>query len=939
MKIISNLSVPNVAHLKKSLSFTQNPEYANNNVQIGQIQNSTVDYNVNKPIPYYKMEDINLGNGLCAHYYKLANGQKVVIIPKKGPTNVKTYVNTGSLNEPDKYRGISHYIEHNLFNGSVSLGNKDVFEEVNKMGAYANASTSFSVTDYILQSNLLEEGDLENKIKIQAGMLQSPKFLEEKLEKEKKIVDSEINMYLSDDSTKAETLTLKNLFNIKSSAPDLIAGSTDNIDALTRDDVVNYFNNNYYPGNMVTVITGDVKESETINLVSKYFNALAQAVNQRYYEPMTPTDKQVRQDIISKKKTGATEIILGFAGVENSNVKDQVYLRAVNQVLFYLSNARIKDVERKYSTSVSAVSERLGTRKNDPSAIIVQTSVPEEYTENILKDIYGVITALKNNPPTPDEFQAVKNQIKKSNSVSMQSSDALNYHVGYDFLNETPYKTAQYNQIIDNMTLNDFMNTLNKYYDLNKTALTVVHPNYATKESLIQNYNKSNNVSFTGANKIIPLELSEIKEYRMPNNFEVVLQDKNSDVVNYTLGIFTKDLSPKKAALVDIMYDMFKHCGTTKLSWQELAQISDKNAIDSEIRASINSMSISADFPVEKTDIALNLFKENILNPDFNQELFEAAVKHCKDKYTTKEPSASEAFKKAMNDGTQGMFTTDDKLKSLDNITLEDVKQLHDEIIKKGQGQVVVTGPFTRYPYLSSLVFGNIAQFPTVAPKDVSLYQCYKPVEKTQVHTVETNRNQAEIIQGYKFKQSGNIKDDTCLEILNIIFGGGQSSRLFNDLREKRHLAYAVHSSYNTDGNMGGFALSIKTTTNNTETGEKTLDNIKKSIDGFNENIQKITTEKVTPEELETAKKAMKSQILTALEMNAGQNAIIGASVNDPYGVSYINQQFAMIDSITADDILNTARNIFAGNPIYSISGTKESLEANKEFFESLQNN
>ena len=76
------------------------------------------------------------------------------------------------------------------------------------MGANTNASTSFSVTDYYIQSNLLEDTDLENKIELHAGMLQSPKFLLDKLEKEKKIVNSEINMYMSDDESLGFTQTV-----------------------------------------------------------------------------------------------------------------------------------------------------------------------------------------------------------------------------------------------------------------------------------------------------------------------------------------------------------------------------------------------------------------------------------------------------------------------------------------------------------------------------------------------------------------------------------------------------------------------------------------------------------------------------------------------------------------------------------------------------------
>ena len=132
-------------------------ENSGSNATVKELGPVTPDYGVSVPINYAKTEEIKLPNNLTAYCYKLANGQKVVIVPKEGTTVVKTYVNTGSLNEPDNVRGISHYIEHNLFNGSESLGDKVFFDEVHNIGAYTNASTSFSVTDYYISSNLLDD--------------------------------------------------------------------------------------------------------------------------------------------------------------------------------------------------------------------------------------------------------------------------------------------------------------------------------------------------------------------------------------------------------------------------------------------------------------------------------------------------------------------------------------------------------------------------------------------------------------------------------------------------------------------------------------------------------------------------------------------------------------------------------------------------------------
>ena len=101
------------------------------------------------------------------------------------------------------------------------------------MGAYTNASTGFAETNYFISSNLLNQGDLENKIKIHASMLEMPRFAEDMLNKEKGIVNSEINMILGDPVLIAENATLKKLYNINSTSGDLIAGTTENINNIT----------------------------------------------------------------------------------------------------------------------------------------------------------------------------------------------------------------------------------------------------------------------------------------------------------------------------------------------------------------------------------------------------------------------------------------------------------------------------------------------------------------------------------------------------------------------------------------------------------------------------------------------------------------------------------------------------------------------------------
>lgn len=920
----------------------QQPEKVveNKSAQVATMPATIPTYNVKVPMSFSHVEDIKLPNDLTAKCYKLANGQRVVIVPKDGPTFVKTYVNTGSFNEPDNLRGISHYIEHNLFNGSEDLGDKVFFDEVHKMGGSTNASTSFANTDYYIKSNLLEDGDLETKIQLHAGMLQSPKFLVDKLEKEKKIVNSEINMCLSDNENIGYSQTVKNLFNIKSSSIDLVAGNTDNISSLTQDDVVKYFNNNYYPANMTTVITGEVEPQKTMELVSKYFNSTKVPTGERHFEKMTLINHPVRQDIISpKSESNSTSIFLGFAGPENNNTVDKVHLQAMNYLAGGLKNSRTSKLERNYGVGISFAPDRLSSRPQDHSLMLVETIVPENKSEQFIKDLYAVIDNLAKVPPTDDEFMAIKNKMKKSNEKTFEYSGGVNNAIGNAYLNDNIKKLNEFDKIVDSMTKEDVMNAAKKYLDLNKVALTVVHPHGTDSKTLDSNYDsvKQANVSFTGSKKSAPIDVSKVKTYRAANNFEIQLNETNSDNVEYSFTMGEKDWTPKKAAVADVLSEVVFNSGTKSKSVEDISKFEDKYGISSSgVSVGDMGLTLTADFPIQNAKQALENFNDQIKNPNINQQEFDKAIARLKDYYKGYEVSPYDALNKLLYKGTPREFTPQDKLESLDLITLEDVKNLYSEFFKNGQGEVTVSAPFSKHPELKQEIFNSVCSFAPVKPWDTSIRKFYKPIEKTEVFTAPNRKNQAQIVKSYTFQHNGNLKDEVCLNLLNAILGDSPASRLFSDLREQRHLAYSVYSNYNLYDDMGEFVLSIGTTTENHETGEKSFDNIKKSIDGFNENIEKITTEKVSEEELENAKKEIKNQLYNSFEDNSSKNEYLKNAHKNIYGINRVNESLAMLDSITVDDIYNTARNVFRSKPVYSITATQASLDANKEFLNSL---
>ena len=904
------------------------------NPQIEQLSNIQPDFAVKTPMAYTKIGEMNFPYDTKAYCYKLTNGQRVIIVPQEGETVLKTYVNTGSMNEPDNLRGISHYIEHNLFNGSQGLEQGDFFKQVDKMGASTNASTGFAETNYYISSNLLNEGDLENKIKIHASMLETPLFTAEKLEKEKGIVNSEINMITSNPENLAVNKMLKNLYNIKTTSMDMIGGTTDNITNLTREDVVNYYNNNYYPANMITVITGDVNPEETMKLISKYFTSKKQPSGQRNFEKLVPIEKTVREDFISDKATG-TNIVVGFNGPQPKNIKDLIFTEAAMELLSGGSTTRIDKKLKVYNASLYTEEEKVSTNPKDGRALMFIAESSDENSEKVLKVIFNEIANIANNPPTDDEMQIIKKKMLNNFSTIFEHSFRTNNAIGRSLLENNEDYLNTFQQIVKSMTADDIVNAAKKYLDINKASVTVVHPSSASPESINKKYNDAKSISFTGRKDAI--NLNNVKEYNMPNNnFKIVTNNSRTNNCYVKMQFSTEGYNTDKIAEVLVLDELLNE-GTLNKNQEEFYKELQKSGINANFESNNKYITVYSKFASEDMDKALKSLKELLDSPRFNEETLNQVKSKIAEEISITPKSAYNKLNVEFYKNLPQGKTKDEILDELQSVTLDDVKNLYNNIMTNSKASIAVTGPFNQKPELKAVLFKNIAaykKFNVYTPEE--LLDKYIPNTKTKVLTDIDNKNQAEIIEAFKFRRGNNLKDDICLALFNTILGGNASSRLFNDLREQHKLAYNVHSNFKISDNIGLFYLKIGTTTENKDTNEISYDNLQKSIDGFNKHIQKIKTEKVTEEELNNAKLNLKNSILNMNNTYGSQTDGLLYNLNTPYGISRDNQALQMVDSITADDIYNTANYVFSGKPIYSIVATENTLNANDSYLKSL---
>jgi len=892
--------------------------------------------NTNLPISYTKIGEIAVpGLKEKASVYRLANGQKVIIQPKKGPTYIKTTYNVGSMNETEDIRGISHFIEHNLFNGSKDLAPKEYDKRVSDLGGGTNASTSYVQTDYYLAMQLIKDNSLEEGIRLNALQTQFPTFNAEQLEKEKEPVKSEIDMYKDDPADVALSTALKNLFNVQTNSSNFVLGTKDNINSFTRDKVLDYFNTWYTPDNAVTVITGDVDTQETINLVSKYYNKQPDLskVHQRHYEPIQYLNRPVRTDIIQPNAYNAS-VYMGFAIPEGTTNEDKDKIRAMMSLLTSQDSKLTKALDA-YGLFADYNIESMQNKQNGAQAIILSASATEEQIEDVIKILYQAIADIANNPPSWEDLNIYKQKAFNNLKASSETSDSLNSTLTYMAMqNDYDYFNNKVRNV-QNLTPLDISETARRFLDLNKVSMCVSHEKTATPESIGNNYNKNKTISFGASlnpKESIKEEADKVRTFRLWNNIETLIVPGNSNGSSVVSINFDTDELNNVSSPAFMVFNELIERGSLYRDNDSYTKLLNAKDIGLSFSASVDGLNVSAVCEDGNLNDSLGLIKEVLNYPNFTQAEFDRAKQIIRDSILSESVSAYDKLNQELFPSIAKYASKEERLKQLDALTLADIQNLYALIMSTAQVNAAFTAPVEEKPYLKD-IFNNalssgLPVFKPVSKKNSASHNIYSPNTKAKILATADERSQAQICQAYKFKETKNIDDTVKIKLLNIILGGGMSSRLFTDLRENQKLAYSVGSGSLSEKNIASIILDIGTTTDSPDPNEGSPDNARKALEGFERNINLLKTENVSDKELEDAKNKLKSYLLDMIETNGDKTALFLASKDSLYDIRHAEAMMEAIDRVTPDDIRSAANYCFANPPITSIVASQRTLDA-----------
>lgn len=204
---------------------------------------------------------------LTFHHTQLPNGLDIVaeVNPDSHSFAAGIFVKTGSRDESPQINGVSHFLEHMMFKGSQKYTWEDVNRIFDEIGARYNAFTTQEMTAYY--ANVLPEFT-ERTIEHLSHLLR-PAIRSEDFETEKKVILEEIAMYLDDPGHRLYEKLMDLHFGNHPLAASVL-GTIDSVTKLKRDQMAEYLEHRYGPGNMVIAVTGRLDFDQTVKLIEKY---------------------------------------------------------------------------------------------------------------------------------------------------------------------------------------------------------------------------------------------------------------------------------------------------------------------------------------------------------------------------------------------------------------------------------------------------------------------------------------------------------------------------------------------------------------------------------------------------------------------------------------------------------------------------------------------
>lgn len=274
-------------------------------------------------------------------------------MPHMASVSLGLWVGVGGRFEPRDLCGVSHFVEHLLFKGTVRRSAKKISQDIEGLGGDLNAFTSEEHTCFFSKAR---HERFEELLNVLMDMFLHSRFDPNEIEKERCVIKEELAMYLDQPQQLVQELLNETIWP-KHPLGRSITGSVETLNKMQRPHLLGFKQIHYVAGNTLIAVAGHLRHEDVVRAVERYARHFLPGKRSRFLP--APTNQSEPRLRLCAKATEQTQIAIGLRACSRHDER-RFALRLLNTLLGENMSSRLFQVIREDQGLAYSIGSSLG---------------------------------------------------------------------------------------------------------------------------------------------------------------------------------------------------------------------------------------------------------------------------------------------------------------------------------------------------------------------------------------------------------------------------------------------------------------------------------------------------------------------------------------------------------------------------------------------------